>query len=106
MPWRECSVMDERMQFVASRRGDGGTLREFGISRKTRSSSAIRNAAFGVIQACSALKLATHLATRFLSGRSSRKPIAYGAPYYPSRRRDLNFRSIHSEHSTMLDGSR
>src|ERR1700676_1628431 len=26
MPWKECSVMDERLQFVASRRGDGGTL--------------------------------------------------------------------------------
>jgi hypothetical protein len=22
MPWKECSVMDERMQFVASRRSD------------------------------------------------------------------------------------
>ena len=26
MPWKECSVMDERMQFVARRRGDCGTL--------------------------------------------------------------------------------
>ena len=26
MPWKECSVMDERLQFVARRRGDGGTL--------------------------------------------------------------------------------
>ena len=38
MPWKECSVMDERMQFVA-RRLDGETMvelcREFGISRKT-----------------------------------------------------------------------
>jgi putative transposase len=29
MPWKECSVMDERLQFVADR------CREFGISRKT-----------------------------------------------------------------------
>ena len=29
MPWRECSVMDERLQFVAE------LCREFGISRKT-----------------------------------------------------------------------
>src|SRR5215469_10854495 len=38
MPWKECSVMDERMQFV-SRRLAGETMaelcREFGISRKT-----------------------------------------------------------------------
>ena len=38
MPWKECSVMDERMQFVA-RRLAGEPLaelcREFGISRKT-----------------------------------------------------------------------
>src|SRR5499426_210225 len=38
MPWRECSVMDERMQFVA-RRLTGEPMaelcREFGISRKT-----------------------------------------------------------------------
>src|SRR6516162_7191195 len=37
-PWRECSVMDERMQLV-SRRLAGETMaelcREFGISRKT-----------------------------------------------------------------------
>ncbi len=26
MPWKECSVMDERLQFVARRRADGGTL--------------------------------------------------------------------------------
>ena len=26
MPWKECSVMDERMQFVARRLGDGGAL--------------------------------------------------------------------------------
>jgi hypothetical protein len=26
MPWRECSVMDERLQFVARRLADGGTL--------------------------------------------------------------------------------
>ena len=29
MPWKECSVMDERLQFVAE------LYREFGISRKT-----------------------------------------------------------------------
>jgi transposase len=38
MPWRECSVMDERLQFVA-RRLSGEPMaelcREFGISRKT-----------------------------------------------------------------------
>jgi transposase len=38
MPWKECSVMDERMKFVA-RRLAGEPLaelcREFGISRKT-----------------------------------------------------------------------
>src|SRR3981189_3822305 len=38
MPWKECSVMDERLQFVA-RRLAGETMaelcREFGISRKT-----------------------------------------------------------------------
>src|SRR5215472_828258 len=38
MPWKECSVMDERMQFV-SRRIAGESMaelcREFGISRKT-----------------------------------------------------------------------
>jgi hypothetical protein len=26
MPWKECSVMDERLQFVARGRPDGGTL--------------------------------------------------------------------------------
>jgi transposase InsO family protein len=38
MPWKECSVMDERMQFVARRlAGEAMTelCREFGISRKT-----------------------------------------------------------------------
>jgi hypothetical protein len=38
MPWKECSVMDERLQFVA-RRLAGESMselcREFGISRKT-----------------------------------------------------------------------
>jgi hypothetical protein len=38
MPWKECSVMDERLQFVA-RRLAGEPMaelrREFGISRKT-----------------------------------------------------------------------
>ena len=38
MPWKECSVMDERLRFVA-RLLDGeamtGVCREFGISRKT-----------------------------------------------------------------------
>ena len=29
MPWKECSAMDKRLQFVASRRADGGTLQEF-----------------------------------------------------------------------------
>ena len=51
MPWKECSVTDERLQFVA-RRLAGESMaelcREFGISRKTgtRSSSATRNAEF------------------------------------------------------------
>src|SRR6476469_10309900 len=38
MPWKECSVMDERLRFVAKLL-DGeamsGLCREFGISRKT-----------------------------------------------------------------------
>lgn len=38
MPWKECSVMEERLQFVA-RLLDGEAMseacREFGISRKT-----------------------------------------------------------------------
>ena len=38
MPWKECSVMDERMQFVARRLAGepmAELCREFGISRKT-----------------------------------------------------------------------
>ena len=38
MPWRECSVMDERLQFVARRLAGepmAELCREFGISRKT-----------------------------------------------------------------------
>jgi hypothetical protein len=35
MPWKECSVMDERLQFVTRRLADGGLGGEFGISRKT-----------------------------------------------------------------------
>src|ERR1700681_3430033 len=38
MPWKECSVMDERLQFVArrlAREAMAGLCREFGISRKT-----------------------------------------------------------------------
>jgi Homeodomain-like domain len=38
MPWQECSVMDERLQFVGRRlAGEPMTelCREFGISRKT-----------------------------------------------------------------------
>lgn len=38
MPWKECSVMDEKLKFIA-RLLDGekmaGVCREFGISRKT-----------------------------------------------------------------------
>lgn len=38
MPWKECSVMDEKLKFIA-RILDGekmaGLCREFGISRKT-----------------------------------------------------------------------
>ena len=38
MPWKECSVLDERLKFVA-RRLEGEAMadvcREFGISRKT-----------------------------------------------------------------------
>ena len=40
MPWKVCSVMEERLRFVA-RLLDGESMtdvcREFGISRKTRS---------------------------------------------------------------------
>ena len=38
MPWKECSVMDERLQFVARRLAGeqmADLCREFGISRKT-----------------------------------------------------------------------
>ena len=38
MPWKECSAMDERMQFVARRLAGEAMAelcREFGISRKT-----------------------------------------------------------------------
>src|ERR1700687_1092739 len=38
MPWKECSVMDERLQFVARRLAGEAMAelcREFGISRKT-----------------------------------------------------------------------
>ena len=38
MPWRECSVVDERLQFVARRLAGESMVelcREFGISRKT-----------------------------------------------------------------------
>jgi Helix-turn-helix domain len=38
MPWKECSVMDEKMQFVARRLAGepmAELCREFGISRKT-----------------------------------------------------------------------
>jgi hypothetical protein len=38
MPWKECSVMDERLQFVARRlacESMAELCREFGISRKT-----------------------------------------------------------------------
>jgi len=38
MPWKECSVVDERMQFVARRLAGEAMAelcREFGISRKT-----------------------------------------------------------------------
>jgi Helix-turn-helix domain len=38
MPWRECSVMDEGLQFVARRLAGEAMAelcREFGISRKT-----------------------------------------------------------------------
>jgi len=38
MPWRECSVIDERMRFVARRLAGepmAELCREFGISRKT-----------------------------------------------------------------------
>jgi len=50
MPWKECSVMDERLQFVALRLAGEPIeelCREFGISRKqaTRSSIASRRVA-------------------------------------------------------------
>lgn len=38
MPWKECSVMEERLRFVArllDGEGMSGVCREFGISRKT-----------------------------------------------------------------------
>jgi len=38
MPWKECSVMDERLQFVGRRLAGepmAELCREFGISRKT-----------------------------------------------------------------------
>jgi hypothetical protein len=37
MPWKECAVMDERVQFLARRLGEAMSelCREFGISRKT-----------------------------------------------------------------------
>jgi hypothetical protein len=38
MPWKECSVMDERLQFVARRLAGepmAELCREFGVSRKT-----------------------------------------------------------------------
>ncbi|MER9444546.1 helix-turn-helix domain containing protein, partial [Mesorhizobium sp. M0340] len=38
MPWRECSVMEERLRFVArllDGEGMSAVCREFGISRKT-----------------------------------------------------------------------
>jgi len=38
MPWKECSVMDERIQFVSHRiagESMAELCREFGISRKT-----------------------------------------------------------------------
>jgi len=35
MPWKECSEMDERLQFVARRLADGGLCWVFGISQKT-----------------------------------------------------------------------
>ena len=45
MPWKECTVMDERLQLVARRRADGGTLQGVGDSPEkpaTRSSIVIR----------------------------------------------------------------
>jgi len=45
MPWKECSVMDERLRFVAKLL-DGESMtdvcREFGISRKVLLRSALR----------------------------------------------------------------
>ncbi|MER8732011.1 helix-turn-helix domain-containing protein, partial [Mesorhizobium sp. M1227] len=38
MPWRECSVMEERLRFVAhllAGEGMSDVCRDFGISRKT-----------------------------------------------------------------------
>jgi putative transposase len=48
MPWKECSVMDERLQFVARRLAGEAMAelcREFGISRKTGYKIAIGNTA-------------------------------------------------------------
>src|SRR6516225_1694725 len=57
MPWKECSVMDERLQFVA-RRLEGEAMadlcREFGISRKTGYKTA---AATNIGNTCAAFQL-------------------------------------------------
>ena len=47
MPWKECSVMDERAQ-VARRRADGELCSEFGIPARQATKSLIptRNVAF------------------------------------------------------------
>jgi transposase-like protein len=46
MPWKECSVMDERLRFVAQLL-DGEAMSEvcraFGISRKTGYKGSVRN---------------------------------------------------------------
>ncbi len=56
MPWKECSVMDERLRFVA-RLLDGESMsevcREFGISRKTGYKSFTRYKDQGVEALCS-----------------------------------------------------
>jgi hypothetical protein len=73
MPWKECSAMDDWLQFVARRLAGepmAELCREFGISRKpaTRSSIAIRNAAFRGSQTEAADFLAAFVSyTGFLS---------------------------------------
>ena len=73
MPWKECSVMDERMQFVARRLAGEAMAelcREFGISRKTGYKIFDRYQECGVgIQPILMVGIpSTHLLNRMISG--------------------------------------